>query len=1466
MNYFYQSIFKRNCFFFTILFFSFINLYSQPIVNCNCPEEGKYEIGSVLLDNKIVGDFSDQDLRKDMHNYYWDFGNVDKKPDVGLHYYDYYRVQVSITGDYSFRGTDSNKLIIGIFKRNDFSDIVGGVGGYVGDSLSLYFEEPQNDGKVNNTFSLTAEVDYFFVFTDFDTKYKGEYEVFIDVPDGAEIKFLKKVYDSECEFYGCYNEDNHYDFPLPTLNNGVIDTITWTESVVDEPVCGSSAIQRIYTIKDTSDNIFTCTSEYLVNGYRLDNVEWPLNWIGEEGQNPVLGCDYPKDAKGNPHPDFTGAPIGFNNTCGTIEVFYLDRIYGLDDGLEYGTKILRTWTLVDDCTGNIITHIQAIVIKDKWLPRFKETDTLFIKTGPYKCEIDKYVTELLDSVIVKNKDLKQWISISGGNVVGDKNSNGYIDEDEDWKVTNLTSGKYKFCYHVIDTCNVEWEKCMNINVYDGVRPVSVCQQNIVLKVSETEKIYAKSFDNGSFDNCNPVYFKVLRVNDDLEYDGGCFDENINNDSINDEKEVWYDDEVYFCCEDIGKQIMVTLRVFDVYPGNGPINPTQMIENGELYGRFNDCWSIVTIESNDSLSIECPAVSVLCDESLDPESNPNINIIVNSICDPELSYIDYREESCSKEIKRTWTARVGNKKVTCDQIITLPDSLENFDPCTVILPEDKFYDCAADYRIDIPTWEENNCNIVTATFHDDTFTFVDGACIKIVRNWVIIDWCVYEPSPNFPNDDKVIGNKFDCDELIRDGEYKYTQILQFTDHTSPLLFADDECLGSDDCYAKDMIFTATAEDSCSINQEFFWKYIVTNMDTWETVQYSYNYLPTPLTGIVGKRTKDKLDKTNEAKIVMREDMPIGNYRISWTVGDGCGNATTLHQKITIADKKPPTPIMVDIASVVMTDDKAELIARTFDKGGCDYGCISSVDNCTSKDNLLFTFSDKLPHLFNNDSDKWLEQFIEFGKYFFDPNTGEISDEDAYLEGLADAWLPQSRSSQRVYFCPDDVLLSKIIKIYVFDRFDDSTDKCDDGNFAFSKVKLLFSNCSGFDSATVEGTVKTVGDDLFTGMVMKAASDIDTTFTTSENGDYKFELTNGNYWISGSNDEDYLNGVTTRDLLLMTYHLYHFDTWDDSLQMIASCVNNGFPATTLDITIFNNMLLRKSKSLNTHSWVAVPKKFSFSDRLSLFGICDNYIKTKDIRLDGVPIKDVDFVAIKIGDLDFSANRALKIRDDRDVTFVAENKELIKNEIVDIPIYAKNFSDIKGLQITLNFEGLEIIKINPGYIGATLNSTNIIENDLILNWINNYEGIEDGDLLFTLRVKPKVEGKKVEDILSFNDKHFRTEAYYGQDYEITKIDLEFKASVSTIETYTGFKLYQNQPNPFSNITTIGFEMTDVSPYKLTIFEMTGKELYTIKGISKAGLNKVDIDLSDIKTKGLFMYKLESDNNVAIKKMIKL
>ena len=1434
-----------------------------PNIECNCPEGGEYPAGAVIP-TVMAGSLSTDDLTAVLNKNCWDFGTGDQIPASGNHYFDKYLIEVSSPGIYSFDGSDGNKMLIGIFDGAfnavaTCDNLLDGMGGY---DAALNYEEPTTGGALDNSVALSAGQTYTLIISDFDKEYLGDYTFTITTPNGAEVTFAKTVYGDECQFAGCFVDGVNYNFPIPDYSDNCTVELTWTQTVEDGVDCGTYIVKRKYTATDGSGNSRSCTSEYYFKGIDVTNLNWPSNWDGLPNNHPMLECDanFPVDELGNPSPLHTGVPAGFDDACGTIEVFYNDQVYFL----ECGRKILRYWTLVDDCTGTIYEHTQIIRITDNTAPEFSVPDDIIAKTKAYVCNADIIVPAIHHLKDNCDNNPQWWITTTAGTIIGDSNLNGFVDANETWTVINVPVGDYTMCYHAVDNCGNEEVECINITVFDGVPPIPVCEQHkqVSLTAMGNAKVHAFSFDSGSFDNCNPVFFKVLRVNNDLEYDGGCPDLNGDDNPATNSNDVWYDDAVFFCCEDDNKDVMVSLRVFDADPGRGPVAPTRMLPGGDLYGHYNDCWSLVHIENKIPPVLDCPPITVDCEESLDPEENPRLWPNVVSVCGYELDYTDNRDFGvCGSNITRTWTATDGNNSSQCRQHITV-EATEPFNPCTITFPADVRADCAEELEDGgEPTWLENACNIVTAEIiKDDTFTFVDDACYKIIREWAVIDWCVYEANTGAEdNVDDIIGHKLNCELLVEDGYYRYTQILMVTDFEAPEIQVEDACIATTDCYAYDVVLTAHATDSCNVSQKFNWKYIVTNMDTWETVQYSFNYTPRPAQGRKGKRSKDNLERTADASLTILDRLPMGNYRVVWTVGDGCGNATSATQYFTVADKKPPTPLMVDLATAVMANGMVEMTARSFDKGGCDNGCISSFDNCSDSYHLYFTFTPVLPKL-DVEPYKWEHQFNTYGRYFFDPTTGNISTEDAYLAGNADAWLPDLRTSQRAYLCDFEAGsdYTKTIRVYVWDQFA-LNGECDDGNYDFADVEVNFNHCGSEPYPLVSGTVTAYGsNEPFKDMEI-TADDGEHKYTKSTNsqGHYSFELSSNSYNITGKNDNDYLAGITTLDIVLIQKHLLGLKQLNDPYMLIAADVNNSGSISAADILSLRKLILGSKNDFLNDSWITINKDYVFENAENAYTET-NKAKVRKINLTNQNANNLDFYAIKIGDINGTAVNGLESRNAKAVKLELDNIDLTKGEEVEIPFYAADFNDISGLQFTLNIDGLEVSNITSGVLKINENNINIINNNLVLSW-NNAQGItaNKGQKLFTLTVKA-LKNADLSNIFKLNDNIARSEAYQGDEMEVSSISLEFR------NTSTSYALYQNEPNPFTNETVIGFDLPETSQYTLKIFDVTGKELISRNAEGTKGYNTVKVSSKEIKLTGVLYYRLESGDYTATRKMI--
>jgi agmatine/peptidylarginine deiminase len=84
--------------------------------------------------------------------------------------------------------------------------------------------------------------------------------------------------------------------------------------------------------------------------------------------------------------------------------------------------------------------------------------------------------------------------------------------------------------------------------------------------------------------------------------------------------------------------------------------------------------------------------------------------------------------------------------------------------------------------------------------------------------------------------------------------------------------------------------------------------------------------------------------------------------------------------------------------------------------------------------------------------------------------------------------------------------------------------------------------------------------------------------------------------------------------------------------------------------------------------------------------------------------------------------------------------------------------------------------------------------------------------------------------------------------------------------FELEQNYPNPFNSMTNVKFQILNAGNVKITVFDLTGREVKTlVNGLKQAGTFEVIFDAGNLPS-GIYFYKLEAGEFTAIKKMILL
>jgi len=104
---------------------------------------------------------------------------------------------------------------------------------------------------------------------------------------------------------------------------------------------------------------------------------------------------------------------------------------------------------------------------------------------------------------------------------------------------------------------------------------------------------------------------------------------------------------------------------------------------------------------------------------------------------------------------------------------------------------------------------------------------------------------------------------------------------------------------------------------------------------------------------------------------------------------------------------------------------------------------------------------------------------------------------------------------------------------------------------------------------------------------------------------------------------------------------------------------------------------------------------------------------------------------------------------------------------------------------------------------------------------------------------------------------------------MDIGYHLSVNTgIESKAGnvLSLSQNQPNPFNDVTTIRYTLSEAADVNFDLFDQTGKKVMNIKrGVESAGFYTIDVDASNLQN-GIYFYTMTAGNQKVSKKMVVL
>lgn len=1154
----------------------------------------------------------------------------------------------------------------------------------------------------------------------------------------------------------------------------VVDIVS---DIVDDRLCDEvtySAVRNItYVIVDEHGNRSSeCTFSIFYERDEISDITYDPDYFPiakfECGYAPASKWPTNDDGYGIPDPadsgspEIAGNPLFPNTGYCEIQASYSDEFIPLC-GNTY--KVLRHWVVLDWCrpssdTDNPSYYYQIIKVEDTTKPLISAEDEYSVNTNAYTCDANILLSKptAVDSCSAAEDMTYQLFykkKADGESPLTNATEAIYNTETEQFTVLSAMPDTVWVTYVVTDECGNSNTSVNEIGVIDNSDPFAVCDEFTVVSLSSDNSTWvdARSFDDGSWDNCTPQ--------DSLCFEAKRF-ASANCDTIENE----FAKHIQFCCKDLGEDVMVLMRVTD--------------QNG------NSSTCMVTVEVQDKNGPQwtyCPPdTTVTCGGDLAPHplfgDDRGFATAVDNCDDVTVTWTDSSLKCGFGTMRRVWRATDGGGRfITKTQIITVE---REFDDLPIVWPLDTtIVGCAIDdmSMTGEPTYaDDNQCYQVAVTFTDQDFEFVEDVCVKILRRWVVIDWCIYT-------------GVVQQDGSI-DGFYDYEQVIKYTNTQAPVFAAncmDYEIVDvSGPCTAKVQL-TADVDDECTPYEELEFKF---------QLDLNHDY------------TIDSVGHVGDLMI----DLPYGTHFIRWFAEDRCGNVATCEREFIVRDEKDPTPYCLGgVTTVIMpSTGTIEIWASDFDRG--------SFDNC--------------------------DQDLDFTMRRVDqPNS--------------------TLRANMTFECLDAGVHE--VEIWVTDDFGND-------DYCITKIDVQANqDCDQNLGVVVGGNVATEDSEMVEGVevLMRNTSNTSETYDVTElNGEYLFNNTSSanNYELTATGSGDYINGVSTFDIVLIQRHILGLENLNSPYKIIAADANNSNTVTAADIISLRQLILGKIEELpNNESWRFVDATQTFTNNENPWPF------TESIMINQLNSNDLDnnFVAVKIGDVsgDAKVNNAndVEIRSLQSVDMWTENNRFDEGEKLQIPVYFSDLSTVLGFQFTLQLEvdNLLFDGIESGVVDFTDNNinTSAASDGLIaISWENS-KGIvsNDNEPLFYINTTAVRKGELAKS-LEINSELIDAEIY---DANLDKYELKIDTRGDVVSG-SGISLYQNVPNPFNNSTKIGFYLPEANDAELTIFDITGKQIYRSSSLYKAGYNEISLDKSNIETNGILYYQLNVDGHKEMMKMI--
>ena len=538
--------------------------------------------------------------------------------------------------------------------------------------------------------------------------------------------------------------------------------------------------------------------------------------------------------------------------------------------------------------------------------------------------------------------------------------------------------------------------------------------------------------------------------------------------------------------------------------------------------------------------------------------------------------------------------------------------------------------------------------------------------------------------------------------------------------------------------------------------------------------------------------------------------VGEYSIEFTVSDRCGNLAQASYEFDVITTKPAVPVCIKglSSNVTMMDTDGDGIGDT--------------------PQTMLT-----PALFDNKS------YHPCGYDFVLSFSADVED------------------TLRTFTCDD--LGEQTIQLWVTDShgntaYCETTVDIQDNDSLCPPTGPLVSSVSGRIVREDNKAIEEVGVELV---------GVESDFTqTNTDGSFAFgNVRNGsNYNIIPAKDNNHINGVSTFDLVLIQRHILDLEPITSPYKLLAADVNNSRTITASDLTELRKLVLGIIEEFpNNSSWRFVDADYRFKDATDPWAeFVPEFYEINNLRSS----MDVNFIGIKVGDVNNDAQVSklddTKVTSRSAVNVAMDDRNVVKGELIKIPVIASNSGIVLGLQAQLQTRGL----IVQGISGASMKVTpadfalNNDEQVRIALATGHGVDIKAGQTLFVIEAEATQAGK-LSEMISLGAE-LRAELY-TEDNREGQFTISWRKSDADRASLAAVT-----PNPWNANAEIRFDLPKDGMVTFKVKDYAGKKVVNTIDYYQAGQNVIKLSRNDMPQSGVYFYEIRTENQVLAGKMI--